>query len=131
MVITSYNILASEHGSFSPATKDESKKKKTTAESDSEDSDSPSVAKAIKARPKKVKDALLRVTWWRVVLGILPTNFIVLSTFKGLSCRRGTQYQEQNDKGSISMLCARRQTSLVFDGNSHVSFSSVAVDDIV
>lgn len=69
MVITSYSILASEHGSFSPVAKDESKKKKKTTGSDSEDSEGSSIGRTIKAKPKKTKDALLRVQWWRIVLG--------------------------------------------------------------
>ncbi|CAL1709544.1 unnamed protein product [Somion occarium] len=74
VVITSYNILASEHASYSPVTRDESKSKskskskKQSLGSDSEDSDSSSIGRTIKAKPKKVKDALLRVKWWRIVL---------------------------------------------------------------
>lgn len=80
-MITSYNILASEHASYSPVTRDESKSKskskskKQSLGSDSEDSDSSSIGRTIKAKPKKVKDALLRVKWWRIVLGLYYIRF--------------------------------------------------------
>ncbi|KAI0634006.1 SNF2 family N-terminal domain-containing protein [Trametes polyzona] len=70
IVVTSYSVVTSEYGAYS-AGKDESKAdgKKKGKGSDS-DSDSDSIGKRLKAAPKrgKVKDALFRVKWWRIVL---------------------------------------------------------------
>ncbi|KAI0640403.1 SNF2 family N-terminal domain-containing protein [Trametes meyenii] len=71
IVVTSYSVVTSEYGAYSPA-QDESKSKGKNKgkDDDSNDSDSDAIAKRIKAAPKrgKVKDALFRVKWWRVVL---------------------------------------------------------------
>lgn len=75
VVITSYSTIASEYGTYSPAT-DESKPKKKSKQSQSQvsdDSDDDSVGKVLKtttrkASGKKPKDALFRVKWYRIVL---------------------------------------------------------------
>ncbi|EIW53650.1 uncharacterized protein TRAVEDRAFT_133687 [Trametes versicolor FP-101664 SS1] len=73
IVVTSYSVVTSEYGVYGGG-KDESKadgkKKKKGKESDSDDSDSDSIQKRLKAAPRrgKVKDALFRVKWWRIVL---------------------------------------------------------------
>jgi len=78
VIITSYAVLASEHGVFSPKAKDESKPKKGSSskhvsESDS-DSDADHFGRTLESKKKsattsgKKKDALFRVKWWRVVL---------------------------------------------------------------
>ncbi|KAH9847016.1 SNF2 family N-terminal domain-containing protein [Lenzites betulinus] len=71
IVVTSYSVVTSEYGVYNQG-KDESKpsgKKKGKAD-DSNDSDSDSIMRRLKTAPKrgKVKDALFRVKWWRVVL---------------------------------------------------------------
>ncbi|KIM92388.1 hypothetical protein PILCRDRAFT_810445 [Piloderma croceum F 1598] len=88
VVVTSYSIVASEHGAFKPDSKNEGKGKKKTkakakkqASSDSDDDDdddsadsdsSENFGKSIKktkpASKKQAKDALFRVKWWRIVL---------------------------------------------------------------
>lgn len=81
VVITSYNVVASEHGTYAPDAKDEGKGKgkaaKTKSAADSEDDDDSDDAiarhlqrnkKSVARAPKK-KDALFHVKWWRVVLG--------------------------------------------------------------
>lgn len=89
VVVTSYSIVASEHGTYQSSAKDEttkSKKKgkgKVSSDSDSDDDDdddsdseknfgktvlgkkkAPKYASAKKAG----KDALFRIKWWRIVL---------------------------------------------------------------
>lgn len=77
VVITSYAIVASEHGTFDPKVKDESKQKKGSNSKAESSSDSDSEADhfgrtlANKKKPAasgKKKDALFRVKWWRIVL---------------------------------------------------------------
>ena len=71
VVITSYQIVASEHATYSEDAKDESKskgKKKGEDDGDSDESDSDDIRFVRKPVSKK-KDALFRVKWWRVVLG--------------------------------------------------------------
>ncbi|KAH9968098.1 SNF2 family N-terminal domain-containing protein [Russula dissimulans] len=78
VVITSYAVLASEHGVFNPKAKDESKPKKggsSKAVSDSDsDSDADHFGRTLESKKKsatasgKKKDALFRVKWWRIVL---------------------------------------------------------------
>lgn len=74
VVVTSYSIVSNEYAAFNPEFKDESKKKATKskpANSDDDDSDVSEVfgrtLKKSKAK-SKVKDALFKVKWWRVVL---------------------------------------------------------------
>ncbi|KAI0364994.1 hypothetical protein BV20DRAFT_955118 [Pilatotrama ljubarskyi] len=70
IVVTSYSVVTSEYGAYNQG-KDESKpKSKKGKNSDSDDSDSDTIGKRMKAAPRrgKVKDALFRVKWWRVVL---------------------------------------------------------------
>jgi hypothetical protein len=93
-VITSYSIVASEHAAFDPPAKDEGssakakpkakpKAKANDSESDSFIDDSGDSAdhfgrtihgkKAAGKKSKKAeKDALFRVRWWRIVLGLCP-----------------------------------------------------------
>jgi hypothetical protein len=91
VVVTSYSIVASEHGAFKPDAKNEGKTKgKTKAKakkdsSDSEDGDDDSdnsdsstenfgktLTKKKKPTSKKpAKDALFHVKWFRIVLGAL------------------------------------------------------------
>lgn len=69
VVITSYTTVASEHGTYSGGKNEGKGSKKKQANSDS-DSDSSSVGRSLKkGRAKKAKDALFRVSWWRIVLG--------------------------------------------------------------
>ena len=73
VVITSYQIVASEHATYSEDAKDESKSKgkkskKGEDDDDSDESDSDDIRFVRKPVSKK-KDALFRVKWWRVVLG--------------------------------------------------------------
>ncbi|KAF8513714.1 SNF2 family N-terminal domain-containing protein [Hysterangium stoloniferum] len=83
VVITSYQIVASEHSVWLGDAKDESssKTKKKKADSDSDDASSDDSAnfgktllakRAAKAAPKKKpvkkKDAIFKVKWWRIVL---------------------------------------------------------------
>jgi hypothetical protein len=92
VVITSYSIVTSEHATFSPPSKDEgskakakskpkSKPKKASSGSDSDcfivdDSDDSAdhfgrtIGKKKGKGKKAEKDALFRINWWRVVLGI-------------------------------------------------------------
>jgi SNF2 family DNA or RNA helicase len=78
VVITSYAIVSSEHGTFDPKVKDESKQKKgsnskTESGSDS-DSEADHFGRTLGNKKKsgttsgKKKDALFRVKWWRIVL---------------------------------------------------------------
>ena len=95
MVVTSYSIVASEHGAFKPDAKDEGKakgksKKKDLSDSESDDeldnSDSSAenfgktlVPKKKKAAPRKqAKDALFRIKWWRIVLGKITPPFVIV-----------------------------------------------------
>lgn len=90
MVVTSYSIVASEHGAFKPDAKDESKgkskakaKKQDSSDSDDySDGDDPSDSSAnfgktltkkpsASSRKKQAKDALFRIKWWRIVLGTM------------------------------------------------------------
>ncbi|KAF8452372.1 SNF2 family N-terminal domain-containing protein [Boletus edulis BED1] len=75
VVVTSYSIVASEYATFAPETKDESKSKKSkskamaaASDSDSDSSEGFSKKLASKKRSGKSKDALFRVTWFRIVL---------------------------------------------------------------
>ncbi|KAH9996318.1 SNF2 family N-terminal domain-containing protein [Russula vinacea] len=79
VVITSYAIVSSEHGTFEPKVKDESKSKKggnnskTESSSDSDfEADHFGRTLVNKKKPAitsgKKKDALFRVKWWRIVL---------------------------------------------------------------
>jgi SNF2 family DNA or RNA helicase len=77
VVITSYAIVSSEHGTFEPKAKDESKHKKgstSKAESGSDsDSEADHFGRTLENKKKlatsgKKKDALFRVKWWRIVL---------------------------------------------------------------
>jgi hypothetical protein len=92
VVITSYSIVASEHGVFKPDAKNEGKakakskatKKQETSDSDTDsDSDSEDFSKTLglkKKRPaskKQVKDALFHVKWFRIVLGEFSSTFRV------------------------------------------------------
>ena len=78
VVITSYAIVASEHGVYDSKVKDEAKNKNkkgssSKAESGS-DSDSDQFGRTLESKKKsatasgKKKDALFRVKWWRIVL---------------------------------------------------------------
>jgi len=78
VVITSYAIVSSEHGTFDPKVTDESKPKKggnskTESSSDS-DSEADHFGRTLVNKKKpaitggKKKDALFRVKWWRIVL---------------------------------------------------------------
>lgn len=78
VVITSYAIVASEHATFQPKVKDESKPKMGSTSKAESSSDSDSEAdhfgrtlenkrKSARTNSKK-KDALFRVKWWRLVL---------------------------------------------------------------
>jgi hypothetical protein len=98
VVVTSYSIVSSEHGAFKPDAKDEGKgkgkaktKKKDASDSDSDDLDDDSdnsdssaenfgrtLAKKKKPTSKKqAKDALFRIKWWRIVLGVILFAFAV------------------------------------------------------
>lgn len=79
VVVTSYAIVASEHGVFEPKVKDESKNKNkkgssSKAESSSDsDSEADHFGRSLGSKKKstsggKKKDALFRVKWWRIVL---------------------------------------------------------------
>ncbi|KAI0320422.1 SNF2 family N-terminal domain-containing protein [Amylostereum chailletii] len=79
VVITSYAIVSSEHGSYVPDAKDESKgkskskSKKDDSDSDELESESEHFGRAIASKKKpaakrSVKDALFRVKWFRIVL---------------------------------------------------------------
>jgi hypothetical protein len=83
LVITSYNIVASEYASYVPATSKGSSakgKKKAETDSDTESSDSDSDARfkkivGVKKKPgpkprSGTKDALFHLKWWRIVLGV-------------------------------------------------------------
>lgn len=94
-MVTSYSVVTSEYGVYGGG-KDESKadakKKKKGKESDSDDSDSDSIQKRLKAAPRrgKVKDALFRVKWWRIVLGTLLRTTLSQSFVDLLQTRRTT-----------------------------------------
>jgi SNF2 family DNA or RNA helicase len=97
VVVTSYSIVASEHGAFKPDAKNEgkakskSKKKKDASDSDDDDDDSDdsdssgggfgkTLAKKKKTTSKKqAKDALFRIKWWRIVLGEIACDCFVLA----------------------------------------------------
>ena len=90
VVITSYSIVASEHGTFDPDTKNEGKgkskgKSKTPSPSGSDDEGIDDIAKFLqknKKPPSKVpkkKDALFRVKWWRIILGTLAILPLIAS----------------------------------------------------
>ncbi|THH19390.1 hypothetical protein EW146_g1739 [Bondarzewia mesenterica] len=77
VVITSYAIVASEYGAYSPHAKDEgaknkTKKKASSPNSDNDESDSERFGRTLAAKKKpigsKKKDALFHVNWWRIVL---------------------------------------------------------------
>jgi SNF2 family DNA or RNA helicase len=80
VVVTSYAIVASEHGVFDPKAKDESKSKNkkgssSKAESSSDsDSEADHFGRSLGSKKRsatasgKKKDALFRVKWWRIVL---------------------------------------------------------------
>jgi SNF2 family DNA or RNA helicase len=90
VVITSYNIVASEHGTFNPEIKDEGKgkskptKSKSASTSDEDDSDIDDIARHLQrnkkptSRAPKKKDVLFRVKWWRIILGAHELNFATL-----------------------------------------------------
>ena len=79
VVITSYNIVTSEHGIFQPDIKDEAngktKAKPKSASASDSDSGLDGIAKHLQKNKKpakksaKAKDALFRVKWWRIILG--------------------------------------------------------------
>lgn len=75
VIVTSYSIVASEYGAFNPEAKDEGKKKKKAQASQDQDSDDSSdlgryLQKNKKpAKAPKIKDALFRIKWWRIILG--------------------------------------------------------------
>ena len=83
MVITSYNTVASEHGTYDPEIKNEGKGKskatttKSASASDSEGDSDDDIRKHLQknkkpaAKAAKKKDALFRVKWWRIILGAL------------------------------------------------------------
>lgn len=73
VVVTSYNTVASEHGSWLGTAKDESstkskKKGKESRDSGPDSDDSSNFGKALKQKKKKKQDALFNVKWWRIVL---------------------------------------------------------------
>ena len=75
-MVTSYSVVTSEFGAFTPDAKDESKskaKKKQSQDNSDDEDDDDGIQKRLKAASKrgKQKDALFRVKWWRVVLGEL------------------------------------------------------------
>lgn len=75
IVVTTYDTVKSEYNVYNPADdKETDKKSKAKKKSlDESDSDSDSDARpAIKrpARASRKKDALLKIRWWRIVLGM-------------------------------------------------------------
>ncbi|THH29503.1 hypothetical protein EUX98_g4700 [Antrodiella citrinella] len=71
VVVTSYSIVSSEHATYEPPIKDESKKskkKQSTLDDSDDDSDDSTVGRTLKKKALKKKDALFRVKWWRIVL---------------------------------------------------------------
>ena len=77
VIVTSYSIVASEFSAYRPDAKDEgkNKSKKKTENSDDDSSDQEQFGRTIKATKKKgvapkKKDALFRIKWWRIVLGM-------------------------------------------------------------
>lgn len=74
-MVTTYDTAKSEFGVFSPPAKDESKKGKSTKTPAGSDDDSDSdaghlIRKKVTKSKAKPKDALFRIKWWRVVLGM-------------------------------------------------------------
>ena len=72
IVVTTYDVVKSEFGAFKPAAKDESKQSKLKSKSKGSDSDSDDslpIRKKTMSRTPKVKDATMKMKWWRVVLG--------------------------------------------------------------
>lgn len=110
VIVTTYDTVKSEYMAYSPSAKDASKassKKKASKDDDDDDSESDSFGKkAVKKKGKAAKKcALYDTKWWRVVLGIFSSLFLV--GFVGLrtsKCRRGPQYQECQDQGGYCLL---------------------------
>jgi len=69
VVVTSYTIVSSEYATFAPPAKDEAKSKSKSKKAAS-DSDSDDVVVKKKPGRAKGKDALFRVKWFRIVLGL-------------------------------------------------------------
>ena len=96
VVITTYTTLSSEHASFAPKAKDESAKAKKKSKPDEEELDSDSSEENFgrtlevkkKKRATKVKDALFRVKWWRVVLGMICLQVASLKWWFNVSLLR-------------------------------------------
>lgn len=75
VVVTSYSIVASEYATFAPEAKDESKSKKSkskamAAASDFDSDSSEGLTKKLASTKRNGKDALFRVKWFRIVLGM-------------------------------------------------------------
>lgn len=77
VVVTSYSVLSSEHGSYLNGQVDKAHKKskaKKASSSDEDTDDSSNFGRALArkkkatAKPKKILDALFHVKWWRIVL---------------------------------------------------------------
>lgn len=87
VVVTTYDVVKSEYDSYNPSTKNMSKSKtksKTPTNADGDDSDTSDnfgrtvMSKTVKSKTTRKKDALFRVRWWRIVLGIV-TFFLPIS----------------------------------------------------
>lgn len=75
VVVTSYSIVASEYATFAPEVKDEGKSKKSkskamTAASDSDSDSLEGFSRKLASKKGNGKDALFRVKWFRIVLGM-------------------------------------------------------------
>ncbi|KIY68112.1 hypothetical protein CYLTODRAFT_351900 [Cylindrobasidium torrendii FP15055 ss-10] len=66
IVVTTYDVLKSEHKAFMPDVKDESKTKSKKKKNDDYSSDEEEVKP--KKRAAKVKTAVMEMKWWRVIL---------------------------------------------------------------